>query len=347
MKSGVIIVSLITLTSTIFSTELKLNTTANIRAGAVQIKDNMGTKSTTFALGGSLGIETKPIHGISAGATFYTTNALFDKNDEPMFLSSTNNSYSILNEAFIKANFEKTTIKAGRQIIDTPYADSDDIGMVPNTFNGYTITSKDIRDTTIILASLDKWSGVDSNKPEKFNDMQSSGDAVLVGGVIYNGIKNSTLQAWYYDLDNNNISYFEASYETDKFNIAGQYSDQDNSNSVFGISIGVNFGNLSLNSAYNEVDGIVTNGFGGGPFFTSSEDHTIAEVIDQKAILIGAEYNYKKITTGITHVDFDKGENETDYLLSYNISNNFEIDIIYSNMYNDGKMTRVFANYSF
>jgi len=347
MKSGIITLSLVALTATSFSVDLELKTTANLRAGAIQIEDGAGAKNSTLALGGSLGVETEAIHGVSVGATFYTTNALFGKDSEAMFLGSTNDSYSIVGEAFIQAQLGKTTLKAGRLTVDTPYADSDDIGMVPDRFEGYTLVNQDIADTTIVLASLDKWAGVDTEQPERFTEMQSSGDAVLAGGVIYEGVEQTTLQAWYYKLDNANLTYLEAGYETEQFSVAGQYSDQDNSNSVFGLSAGVNFGDLALSTAYNKVDGEVINGFGGGPFFTSSEDHTVAEVADQEAWLVGAEYAYQKFTGGVTHVNFDKGENETDYLLSYAMNDNFALDVIYSDMYDDGKMTRVFANYNF
>jgi len=347
MKSGAITLSLIALTAVGFGETIELNTTANLRAGAIQIEDDVDKKSTTYALGGSVGVETKPIQGFSIGATFYTTNALFGKDNEGMFLNSNNDSYSIVGEAFIKAQLGKTTIKAGRQIVDTPYADSDDIGMIPNTFEGYTLVNQNIADTTIILASLDKWSGVDTEQPERFNEMQGSGDEVLAGGVIYEGVENTTLQAWQYKLENRNLTYLQAGYETEQFNLAGQYSNQDNSNTIFGVSAGVNIGDLALSTAYNRVDGEVINGFGGGPFFTSAEDHTVAEVTDQEAWLLGAEYSYGQFTGGVTHVNFDKGENETDYILSYAMNDNFAVDVIYSDMYNDGKMTRVFANYNF
>jgi len=346
-ETGVIALSLIALTAIGMGADLELKTKANLRAGAIQIEDEAGDKTTTLSLGGLVGIETTPIQGFSMGATFFTTNPLFGKDNEAMFLNSTNDGYSILGEAFIQAQVGETTLKVGRQIIDTPYADSDDIGMVPNSFEGYSLISKDIADTTIILASLDKWAGVDTEQPEKFRNLQESDDAVLAGGVIYEGVENTTLQAWHYKLDNANLTYLEAGYETEEFNLAGQYSDQDNSNLVWGVSAGVNIGDLALTTAYNKVDGEVINGFGGGPFFTSSEDHTIAEVSDQEAWLVGAEYGYKQFTGAITHVNFDKGENETDYLLSYAMNDNFSMDIIYSDMYDDGKMTRLFANYSF
>lgn len=325
----------------------KAEMNGQLRLGAIQTEDDTGDKSSTLALGGSLGVKTAPVAGISLAATFYTTNSLFGKDNEGMFLDSNSDSYSIVGEAYIQANLGKTSVKAGRQIVDTPYANSDDIGMVLNTFEGVTMFNQDIPDTTVVLASLNKWSGVDSDIPENFNEMQGSGDAVLTAGVIYEGIVNTTLQAWHYKLDNANFNYMEAGYETEQFSVGVQYTDQDNENSAFGLSAAVNFAGLALTTAYNKIDGTVANGFGGGPFFTSSEEHTVADIVDQEAILVGAEYAIHDLTIALTHVAFDKGEDETDYLLSYAVNDNHSLDLIYSDMYNDGTMVRFFANYNF
>jgi len=325
----------------------KVKVEAELRAGAVQSQDGVGHKASTLALGGQLGIQTNPIAGVRAGATFYTTNALFGQNEEPMFLSSESKSYSILGEAYIQADIANTTIKAGRQTIETPYAESDDIGMIPDRFEGITVVNQDIADTTIVLASLDKWAGFDSDRAEKFKPLQASGDAVLTAGAIYEGLENSTLQAWHYKLDSANFNYLEAGYETEEFSVALQYTNQDNSNRAYGAIAGVRLGDFALTTAYNRVNGEVSNGFGGGPFFTSSEDHTIAEAVDQEAVLVGAEYRIEDLTLGLTHVVFDKGEDETDFLVSYALSKALSLDVIYSEMYADGKLSRVFANYSF
>ena len=348
-----IVISLVVLTVlTIGAENLKeiftnAKTEGQLRLGAIQIEDDSGEDRSTTSLGGHLGIKTDPLAGISLGATLYTTNALFGKDKEGMFLDSNRDSYSILGEAYIQADLGKTSIKAGRQIIDTPYADSDDIGMIPNTFEGITLINQDITDTTIILASLDKWSGVDTDIPEKFNEMQSSGDEVVMASLIYEGIENTTLQAWHYKLDEADFNYIEAGYETELFNLGFQYTDQDNDNSAFGVTAGTNISSLGLSIAYNRVDGVISNGFGGGPFFTSTEDHTIDGIVDQNAILVGAEYAMAKTTLGVTHGEFDKSENETDYLISYAVNDNHSLDLIYSDMYDDGKMVRFFANYSF
>ena len=323
-------------------------TEGQIRFGVVKIENDTKEKSSTVALGGSLGVKTTPINGISLGATFYTTNALFGKNTEGMFLDSNSESYSIVGEAYIEANLDKTSIKIGRQLIDTPYADSDDIGMIPNTFEGVTLINQNIEDTTVILASLNKWSGIDSNTPQKFNKLQASGDAVMMASVIYEGVENSTLQAWHYKLDNANFNYFEAGYETEQFSVAGQYTTQDNDNSAFGLQAGVNIGDLTLRTAYNKVSGTVSNGFGAGPFFTSAEDHTIEiDELDQEGILVSAEYSIDKLTLALIHAHFDKGENDTDYIASYTVNDKYSLDLIYSDMYDDGTMVRFFANYNF
>ena len=318
-----------------------------VRFGAVKMEANDGKSESTLSLGGKVSLTTKPIYGISATATMFTTNALFGKNGEGMFLDSDGKSYSIMGESYLQLNMGKTLVKAGRQIVNTPYADSDDIGMIPNSFEGYSIVNQDIKESTIVLALLDKWSGVDAPLPERFTNMQTSGDAVLTAGFIYEGLADTTLQLWHYKLDEANYSYGEVGYETKIFNMALQYTDQENSNRAYGASLGGNFGNLSLAIAYNKVNGMVSNGFGGGPFFTSSEDHTIADVANQEAIRYGVEYPIGDITLGVSHATFDKGENETDYLASFAINSNHTLDVIYHDMYDDGNMVRFFANYHF
>lgn len=326
---------------------IKSEVSGQVRLGAVQSKNSTGDKESTVALGGRLGIKTNPVAGISAAATFYTTNAILGHSDNGMFLNSKNGGYSIVGEAYIQAEMGKTSLKVGRQVVDTPYADSDDIGMIPNTFEGVTLINQDIPDTTVILAVLSRWSGVDTEIPEKFNEMQASGDAVYVGGLIYEGIENTTLQAWQYKLDDTDFNYVEAGYETESYSVATQYIDQGHNNTAFGFSGAVNVGNLAVNAAYNKAHGTVNNGFGGGPFFTSSEEHTVAEVVDQEAVLVGAEYRINDVTLAVTHVNFEKGENETDYVVSYSANEKLSFDVIHADMHGDGKLIRVFANYDF
>jgi len=319
-----------------------------LRFGGVRTKDSDDHTATTLSMGGKVSLETKPISGISLVGTFFTTNPVFGKDNESLFLSSTNSAYSIVGESYLKIDMGKTVIKAGRQLIDTPFADSDDIGMIPNTFEGYSLVDKSMQGTTVVVALLDKWAGVDAPIPEKFTNIQeSSDDAVFTAGLIYQGSPNTALSLWHYALDEVDFNYAELDYSADTFNMGFQYTDQDNDNSAYGVSIGGNVDGLDLVFAYNKVDGVVSNGFGGGPFFTSSEDHTIADTPDQKAKLYGMSYDKNGFSIGITHVNFDKGEDETDYVAGYEVNKDFNLDLIYSDMYDDGSMVRFFAKYKF
>lgn len=82
-----------------------------------------------LALGGKIGYETAPLYGISAGAVFYTTNKLDDKsttaakNDKTLF-DGNDDGYTMLGQAYLQGKFGATTVKVGRQQLDTPLAGS-------------------------------------------------------------------------------------------------------------------------------------------------------------------------------------------------------------------------------
>jgi hypothetical protein len=63
--------------------------------------------------------------------------------------------------------------------------------------------------------------------------------------------------------------------------------------------------------------------------------------------LLSAEYAINRLTLALSHANFEKGENDTDYIISYNVSDNHALTLIYSDMYDDGTMVRFFANYNF
>jgi predicted porin len=130
-----------------------------------------------------------------------------------------------------------------------------------------------------------------------------------------------------------------------------QYSTQDGegiNGKVWGLSAEYVLGDITLSIAHNKVsNGQITNGFGGGPFFTSAEDHTIAEVDHQKATAIGIEYTLNKLTLAATQVNFDQGENEIDVLAAYHFNNELSVELIYSGLHNDGELSRAFVNYNF
>jgi len=350
-----------------------------LRAG-YQNHDISGDKSyKDNSVGGKLHLETAPQSGISAGVTFYTTNKVSkNENGGVPFFDSNAKSYSIMGEAYLKGVFGNTTIKLGRQEIDTPFADTDDIGMIPNTFEAGVLINKDIKDTTIVLAQVQKWAGVDAPTPEEFTKMQND-DSVQTLGITYEGIEGLALSGWYYDLKSKNagdlddISYIEAIYGTKidsiNYELGLQYAKQSYKSTqdakVNGISLSIGFESvgLTLSGAYNKSnDNTASNGFGGGPFFAGAEHLTVVEAgADGKSTMYGLEWDasvvgLSGVTLGYSNLTLEANSgvesDEDDFVFSYDIKDNLNLTAIYSDV--DDKIngdkfknTRVFVNYLF
>lgn len=327
----------------------------NLRMGAIHAEDDIGDKTDGSAFGGKLGYISPAWNGLSGGATFYATSELFD-DENGDFFSSESGSYAILGEAYIQADYGNTMLRLGRFELDTPHADTDDIRMIPNTFQGLLLSNSDIDDTTLYLTHLDKWAGVDADLPERFQELNSD-DGVTAAGAVYEGVKNLALQSWYYHgNDFAKLLYLEAIYESECFSVGVQFSSQsDDSNDesgpdgdAWGVTASYTLAEITLSAAYNGVSGIVTNGYGGGPYFTSADDHTIDGVEDQKAAAIGVEYGgVEALTLGALHVDFEEGANETDYYALYDVTEEMSLELIYTDMHEDGEFVRLMANYGF
>gem|GEM_PF-2491749 len=54
-----------------------------------------------------------------------------------------------------------------------PHADTDDIRMIPNTFQGGYATNSDLSDTILMVGYLSKWAGVDTSQPEDFTNINA------------------------------------------------------------------------------------------------------------------------------------------------------------------------------
>ncbi|MEW8017193.1 MAG: OprD family outer membrane porin [Candidatus Thiodiazotropha endolucinida] len=327
----------------------------NFRLGVIHAEDETGNETDGSAIGGKLGYISPTWKGLSTGATFYTTGELFD-DENGDFFSSENASYAILGEAYIQAEYSNTALRVGRFELDTPHADTDDIRMVPNTFQGLLLSNNDITGTTLYLTYLDKWAGVDADIPERFRELNGD-DGLTAVGAVFEGIEQLTLQGWYYQGSNfAELFYLEGMYETDAFSIGlqiGSQSDDTGGESgpdgdVWGITGSYTLADFTITAAYNDVSGRVTNGFGGGPYFTSADDHAIDGVEDQEATAVGIEYaGIEALAVGVLHVDFDQGANETDYYAVYDLNDHLGLELIYTDMHEDGDFVRLMANYGF
>jgi len=198
------------------------------------------------AIGGYLKYVTDDYKGLSLGAAFYTTNSLFletPKNDytqnDPSLFGKDNKSFTILGEAYINYDFDNTSFKGGRMKLNTPMDFPDDSRMIPNLYEAYILTNKDIKDTTLTLGHISKfsqgtfgrvytggllaatsgYSAVDARgQVGEFKNIGSysfgkSTDGVTMASISYNGIKNLKLNLWdYYAHDIVNAIYGDLNY---------------------------------------------------------------------------------------------------------------------------------------
>lgn len=325
------------------------------RIGYISVNPNNAESAQGSAIGGKLSYSSASWNGISATGSLYTTQKLFN-DPNGGFFSSESESFSILGQAYAQVNLASTEIKIGRFEFDSPHAGTDDVRMIPNTFSGILVANTDLTDTTVYLAHLDQWAGAGAYQPEEFTDLNNS-DGVNVVGVVYQGFDDVSLQSWYYNASNlANLFYLEAMVDKGNFSYGAQYAKQSNKSAevsatggeLFGIKASYTLNDFKLSSAYNYVAGTIVTGFSGGPFFTSAADHTIADVVDQRALALGIDYvGIDNVTIGLLNVDFDKGADELDLFISYDFGNAMTFDFIYHNIHEDGDLVLAMFNLGF
>ncbi len=359
----------------LLSFSLFAKTQGNLRLGIQKHEQNKS--STDIAVGGMLKYESEKFKGINLGVGFYTVNALNkQKNDGMAFYGTNNKNYTLLGEAYVEADLKHTTLILGRQVLDTPFLNSDDTAMVQNLYEAYTVIDTSFKDLMIVGSYVTKMAGVDALMPQQFSKINGN-DGVEMIGLIYERITNTTLQSWYYNsIKQEKIIYFEGTYEGEyskgAYSLHAQYVLQDHKQSkkaaIYGVALEVGHqeSGLGFTLAYNKTDSTkeqeADNFYGGGPFFTCSEHLTLAESGSNGDVkYLGISYDMSHI--GINDLTLSvsdarlKGDNikmhEMDFVLNYSLKNDLSIDAIYSNVKdnkddkNSFKNSRIFVNYHF
>ncbi|CAA6798708.1 MAG: Unknown protein [uncultured Sulfurovum sp.] len=330
------------------------------------------------AIGGKLHYETPSYKGLKLGSSLYFTTKVFndDNSDLIPLRGEYDKSYAIIGELYIQGEFGNSLVKIGRQELNTPFADIDDIGMVPNTFGGISLVNNDLKDTEVFLGQINKMAGVGAEVVDKFSKINGS-DNMQIIGVDYSGFENIKLSAWYNRLKNaeiDGIGYLESTYENDFKNytyaLGLQYANQSYSigedAKVFGakVDFGVNNLGLLFSGAYNEIkDNVASSGFGGGPFFSGAEFLVVDNAgKNAKTTSFGLEYDastlgLKNLTLGLgkMYIETESKEksSELDVLAAYQINEKLVVDMVYTHLkaeavgVDNAKHLHAYVNYSF
>ncbi len=343
----------------------------NVRSIYSGYSNDNDTDTYATAIGLQLKYELAKYKGFNAGVAFTTSHDIHfisgdkDKGERNDELSSSKGSYTELTEAYINYEFEGLNLRIGRQVIDTPLADSDDIRMVPNTFEAY-MTTYEVGAFSIVAGHLNRWQGADAGLDDGW--VKTGKDGVNLAGVTFSN-NNFKVNGWCYNISNasasdiingadnngNNAIYIDASTKLNlsgvDLTLAAQYlseSEQDSSNveaNIYGVMAEVVVSGLSINIAYNksrkEVGKHSFSGYGGGALFTNMDTMILDEITedrDAEAIVAGLSYSIGDFNLLYAYGDFkgDADSNgakahivEQDIGVEYTPNDNFTFSAIY------------------
>ena len=356
-----------------------------VRAGYITLQDDATSDTSTYGIAGHVHFDSKQWYGLSVGASAYASitpsqnNNRLDINSD--FFDANGDSFVLITEAYLHGEWEQTELKFGRQILDTPHSDSDDIRLLPNYFEAYTLTNTDITELTLTTGLIRKMAGWENgvDNSEFVNIGETLGidsiDGLFYVAALYDGIKDLSLSLWYYHYaDIANIIYAEAGYTAH----ASKYLDitfglqydasWDTGNALldeqdartFGMSVELVSENIGMHllMAYNHDNGSTgASGLslGGGALFTSMEDQTL-DAMEQpgKAYVFGLGYHFKAIgieglNAGIAYGSFQADNaklydvKEVDAIVEYTFNESFSMVMAYADI--DSK-TDVLTDYS-
>lgn len=336
-----------------------------IRAAYVNQDNAVDTDTYGTSIGGIVKYETADWTGLKLGVGAYVSQKLhfatgsFDEGKaNPDLFAEDAKSYAYVGEAYIDYTIDNFNLRVGRQLIDTPLADTDDIRMHPNSFEAAIATYSGIEGTTLTGGYVTRWAGYDSgddiSKFKKLAGDESNGAAVL--GILNESTENLAVQGWYYAIDElADAVYADATYiiplsETMGLELIGQFANFNEKKesgldgNVYGIGASVNIGILTVGAAYNKASNdtgkFVSNGFGGGPYLTSMEEMTIDGMEDAKAYQYSAELDmgaagiegltFTALYGSFKSIPADMKVKERDFILSYRLSEAAGIDASYA-----------------
>lgn len=128
-------------------------------------KDNQNA----YSLGGILNVSTEPVlGGISATASLFYANSLGANGRDPATIDSTlmgtGPTLASLGQAYLQYRNDFLLLRAGDQIIKTPWMGPRDSRMFPQTYQGVFVAVKPVRDITLVGTRVFAWQSRTSSR---------------------------------------------------------------------------------------------------------------------------------------------------------------------------------------
>lgn len=318
-----------------------------------------GMQNYATALGGRLEYRSVELYGLSGGVAFSTSEDIrfmtgkSENNEHNNELSSSKGHYTQMSQTYMNYRYDDLNFRAGRQVIDTPLADSDDIRMIQNSFEAYIATYK--KDgLTVMGGNLQRWQGYDAGLDDGW---VAAGDkGTWFAGVEY-GNDFADLSLWYYDISRLTRALYVESKVRYAFNenilmISGiQFLNENELEAsgiqaqIYGVMAEVVIHDLSLYAAYNKSEQKKSkesfSGFGGGTLYTNMDTMILNDISkdrDASSFVVSLGY-----LLGICNIVYGYGSfegkqdssgskvdvREQDGGLEYSFEDNLSLSVIY------------------
>jgi len=339
-----------------------------IRAGYINFNPEVSEPTNyTTALGGQLKYETARYYGFNVGAALYTSHAISGlsgnkRRGKYNYELAGDNHYDTLAEAYIGYKFESFEINGGRVRIDTPYADSDDIRMTPNTFEGVVATYGINDEFSLFTAYVTRWQGPDAESYDFIDLLGPNTNGMAIAALTY-ATDHTEASLWYYHADKTaDIFYGDVimNYEiSEGVELVGglQYAKQNERShsgiegTLYGAMAEVSFSGLSLSAAYDELHvGELKEyfgGFGGGVAFVNLNETTAGVIaVNQgvEAVKLAVVYDFAEVGINGFSAEYNYGDFEgkkhghfieQNMILAYTHDEAWDIEAIYAHIHDE------------
>ncbi len=357
----------------------------NIRLIYADYNEKEPTTADNYAtaVGGVVKYELAAFHGLNAAVSLFSANdinALSGTNaHHNAELSSSKGSYTTVGEAYINYKYDAMNLRAGRQILDTPLINNDDIRMVQDSYEAYTL-GYSYKGAALLAGHVNNWQGFDADLDVGWQKTGSKG--VDFAGVSYHDIWEYNLWAYKFS-DALDALYVDGGIEypfneSMTLHAMVQYlheKELDNSGyatDIYGGMLEYVVNGLSFNLAYNQgrnTPGTMSfSGLGGGNLFTSMDTLILDDIANDRNtqfIVGGVVYEFANFSllyaygnaTGDTNAVGQKANIvEQDVSLEYNVNDKFLLNCVYAMQQDransqktehDWNHLRVMLNYNF
>lgn len=347
-------------------------TSGQFRLAHIAVSPDVAGENTTTgsAFGGQIKFETAIWNRLQFAIAPYFAEKLDSLSGDPAknqfnadFFNANGESYAYLGEAYVNYAFNKGSLRLGRQKLDNPFINIDEIHLLPNTFNAAWLNMALSDSLTLDAGVVTQWAGFDSGPSiEQFK--KASNDGVTALGLHYKMNAHHTLQGWYYDFNDQYRQYYaDAAYENGNFSAGLQYSQfnevkaSGTDGTVFGLSARYVWGPVALgvflNRGANDAGKSASLGLGGGNYYTSMAEMTLGGLTNAVARVVSVDFAAsEKLTVSLARGQFsDENKattdtSETDLTVAYSASDKLNFEFIHTVVANSSVPTDSASNFS-